>query len=1071
MTAKHKMLWGIIALLLPALWSRAPAEVSHEASSLADSALAQQWVQKADYFYQDARFDSARALYHTAAKYYRLKGLWKKAVGALLNEGTAWRYMEKYDSAFTAAQRAAVLIEKKLSASHPLLIRTYNLSGNCVMSQGQYDRALTYYQKALALCRTSNDSTNSNFADIYNNIALVYDYKGQPYKAINFHKKALKIRIKTFGPEHPDVGASYFNLASLYKNLGYLDIALTYIKKDLAINQKLYAADHIYIAQDYNSLGTIYMAKGQFNEALRYYNKALQIRLAKYGEASSETGMIYFNLGLLYSYLGDYAEARRYLERDLALNLKIFGAQHLYTAQDYQTLGTFFLNEKKYDPALKFYTKALYIFEQSLSDNIVDLADLCQNMGLAYFSKKKYDQAELFYRRALTLMQKQEGSNNLAMADLYANLGRLNTERNAYAKALRNYRKSLLIFQNLLGLFHFKTADAYLKIAHLYYQQSKTDSALYFIQQALHAVSPSYDYKIITRNPPLKALLIHRVSVLILKEKANIFKQKYAAVQHISFLETANHCYRLLVQIARKVRQNYLTEQSTFTLENELSDVYEQAIDNAYQLYLLSGKKQHLEEVFYFMEAGKAVTLLRSVRKARALHFSDIPDSLTKKENALGQNLNYYRTTLMNEKAKGYKADSLLLDYLQKRAFHLSLQYQSLLNVFEQNYPQYYSTMYQTNMPVVQEIQNILDDSTAVLEYFLGNYFVYITAIGHNSMTVIKQNIGSSFKQNVKQLLNAIKKIDKRDFIKFSNRLYFSLIEPVASRIEHKNRLIIIPDGELYYIPFEVLNKNPHKNNFSYAHFKYLIRKHALSYTYSAAFYLNSLSRKKRLAASRNFIGFAPVYDGTQRILSAVSPSRGHEKGMRPHVPKLLYTEEEVGTIANSFRSHHLSALVLYRSEATEQNFKSLISQYQYIHIASHAIINAQTPYLSRILFTHSNGGKEDDIFYSGEAYSLNLHARLLVLSSCQSGLGKLIKGEGFLAFTRGFLYAGADNMVVSLWRVFDKSTSFLMKAFYRNLLTGKNFARSLQMAKLSLLKNGDSAAPKHWAGFILIGE
>ena len=108
---------------------------------------------------------------------------------------------------------------------------------------------------------------------------------------------------------------------------------------------------------------------------------------------------------------------------------------------------------------------------------------------------------------------------------------------------------------------------------------------------------------------------------------------------------------------------------------------------------------------------------------------------------------------------------------------------------------------------------------------------------------------------------------------------------------------------------------------------------------------------------------------------------------------------------------------------------------------------------------------------YSDEIYNLNLNADLVVLSACESGLGKIVKGEGIIGLTRGFIYSGARNIVVSLWQVADKSTSELMIEFYRNILDGKSYSSSLREAKLKLIKDGTYSYPLEWSPFVLIGK
>ena len=166
------------------------------------------------------------------------------------------------------------------------------------------------------------------------------------------------------------------------------------------------------------------------------------------------------------------------------------------------------------------------------------------------------------------------------------------------------------------------------------------------------------------------------------------------------------------------------------------------------------------------------------------------------------------------------------------------------------------------------------------------------------------------------------------------------------------------------------------------------------------------------------------------------------------------------------------TSLGYFYSDATEKAFKSRIKNFDIIHIASHSFINEDQPQISGMVFAQptDSTNTEDGILYAGETYNLDLNADLVVLSSCESGLGKLISGEGMMALTRGFLYSGVANIIFSLWKIPDKPTSELMIEFYKQMLSGKSYSESLRQAKLNLIKNEITARPRSWASFILIG-
>ncbi len=169
-----------------------------------------------------------------------------------------------------------------------------------------------------------------------------------------------------------------------------------------------------------------------------------------------------------------------------------------------------------------------------------------------------------------------------------------------------------------------------------------------------------------------------------------------------------------------------------------------------------------------------------------------------------------------------------------------------------------------------------------------------------------------------------------------------------------------------------------------------------------------------------------------------------------------------------------IPAVVYFHKEANEENFINKVEDFNYIHIATHSFVNDKYPKLSGIAFSQpdtTQKDKEDGTLYAGETYNLNLsNTDLVVLSSCKSGLGKLIKGEGFLSLSRGFLYSGA-NIIFSLWNVQDEQTKDLMIQFYKKVLKKQEYAKALREAKLKLIKNPKTASPKYWAAWVLVGK
>jgi CHAT domain-containing protein len=236
-----------------------------------------------------------------------------------------------------------------------------------------------------------------------------------------------------------------------------------------------------------------------------------------------------------------------------------------------------------------------------------------------------------------------------------------------------------------------------------------------------------------------------------------------------------------------------------------------------------------------------------------------------------------------------------------------------------------------------------------------------------------------------------------------------------------------------------------------------------------------------------DWIAFAPVFSDDKTSgasLSARQMMQNDDKTRSflrngKYVAPLPGTEMEVNDIFKKFDFKHLKASVQLYGNANENFIKSAeLSKYKIIHFATHGFVNSEKPELSGILLMQDTLHGNDGILYSGEIYNLNLNADLVVLSACETGLGKIAKGEGVIGLTRALLYAGSRNIIVSLWQVSDASTKELMINFYDNLLIENkigtsrvSYSKHLQKAKLKLISEKKYSHPFFWSPFILIGK
>ena len=378
-----------------------------------------------------------------------------------------------------------------------------------------------------------------------------------------------------------------------------------------------------------------------------------------------------------------------------------------------------------------------------------------------------------------------------------------------------------------------------------------------------------------------------------------------------------------------------------------------------------------------------------------------------------------------------------------------------------------------TGKPIsITETQEMLpDNNTVMLEYSVGDSSSCLWAITKSSFRLFKISDRRSLQGQIESLRFSLSDPDRTNneyFIGSSNALYQLLLKPAEQYFTKRSKLVIIPDGILNYIPFEVLlteNKEADPET-PYSSLPFLIKKFPVSYGQSASVLKNLFSEHaEKMSDQRNarLVAFGdPYYEN----IGDTSPAK------RNNYKRLEYSGKEVQNIASFFKQGNTD--IFLRNEAKEGNVKKAgaLKKGNYLHFATHGYIDESKPELSSLVLAQNDDPEEDGFLNADEIYKLDLNADLVVLSACQTGLGKLVSGEGMVGLTRAFMYAGTPTVLVSLWSVSDVSTSTLMEEFYRNLIKKKlGKTEALRDAQLTMLGRKQFAHPFYWAPFVIIGD
>ncbi len=987
----------------------------------------------------------------------------------------------------------------------------YFKKGWSLYEAAQYDSSNKYYSKAKDIYEElskqyDQENTWVHLIQCSNMLGWILKLQGKYETSIQHLTFAIDIGLKKLGENHVDVAQSYNCIGSTYSSKGDYDKALEYFIKSLSIRYQLLGENSPQLAGNYNNIATIYLEKGDYNQALEYLQKALSIRRQALKKEDIEIAQYYNNIGIVYKGKGDYDKALEFYQKSLSIKLRTLGEEHILVANNYNNIGTIYSYKDDFDQAIKYYEKSLSIRIKLLGENHQDVAGSYINMGIIYWKKGDYDKALEIHQKSLTILLRLFGEDNNLVAQNYMYIGKTYNDKGDYDKALEYTQKSLSIRHRLFGEKNPDVAESYLNLAKIYERKQDFAVSLNYCQSSIIALVSQFKDQSIYNNPPLEGINSESYLLDALKLKAKIFSRisnqnKNSSELAKTNLETSLLTYQLVTELIDKMRTGYKAEGSKLFLGEQVSEIYDQAIRTSLKLYDITKAEKYKQQAFLFAEKGKSAVLHEGLMEVNAIQFAKLPSYLLEKEKQLKVDLAFYETQLQNEYQKPVSPtarqggkdsqDNIKISDYENRLFDLKNQYEKLISDLESNYPDYFNLKYQNRNVSVPEIQENLSGNTALIEYFVTDSTIFVFTILKDEFDVVPIKKPIDFSLLTKDFYSSIIKTETEKYITSANELSKLLITPVMDKIRVKEKLVIIPHDLLFKIPFETLFTSSQKKKITdYSKIDYLIKTFDVSYHYSSSLYIRSI--KKRMETNKNnleksFIGFAPVFakdDLSGYTLAGndlANLTTDYNELLRSTIvdgkrfDELKYSEWEVKSIFELFAAQkkNKNNSAYFYSDATEEAFKSSVNNYNIIHIASHSFINEIHPQISGVVFAQpiDTSFSEDGILYAGETYNLELNAGLVVLSSCESGLGKLVRGEGMMALTRGFLYSGADNIIFSLWKIPDKHTSELMIEFYKQMLAGKSYSESLKKAKLTLIKNESTARPRSWASFVLIGS
>ena len=814
------------------------------------------------------------------------------------------------------------------------------------------------------------------------------------------------------------------------------------------------------------NLGVLYSAKKDYEQQRSYYQQAYEAALQTHGWYSTQVADAYASLGAAYGRRNNWTNCILYLDTSL----------HIANRLNYQVgLSSGLLNISYAYAKKGDFTRAIRTQKQALaiSNSQEVYARGLNNLGTLYMDVEDYPQAMKYLKQALAIRREmhgagrsdsystrlniihaqfEQGHRDRALAGLEALMAEMDEleEPPAYLRKIAlNYKARMLLRS---GKQQAALSDINQAVGIQCRYMAVNSSSYYVKSQILHATG-QYAPALRAVDKGLAALLLHSEDSLdwrqlgsvehgrgLLVLKGVVLREQAKAQNKPHLLHQSMASFAVADSLVIHSRLSFASRASKERMMADAKPLYDEALNTLYELYRREPLPRYVAQAFRYMEKNKALSVLENLNEIHARAFHDIPAELVEQELKLREDIDYHRARLV------YAEDSLAVQDIEGRLNELRQEQQRLVRIIEKSHPRYYQTRLQLDVAELDTVrQELLYEGESMVEYYVSGDQLYAVLARRDSAFFAKLNapdLGRACIQYRKAL------IEQSDMsITFGHQLYKRLLAPLRQRIKG-DKLLIIPDEALHYIPFDPLvvdssREQPH----------YLLEDFSVRRLLSASTALQLRSFRGR-PASGKILALAPDFQqgkSTTREGSSLSPLPG--------------AQLELDSLTQSFDGYYLRG-----AAATEAVVKRCNGHRGVLHLATHTEIDNTLPTASRLLL--KGGPQQDGYLHAYELYRIALSAELAFLSACNTGYGTLKAGEGSVSLAHAFAYAGCPNLVMTLWPVRDRTAPTLVSAYYRFLQNGYDKAEAMRQAKLFYLKfEPVNRHPYYWSGFTYLGD
>lgn len=752
------------------------------------------------------------------------------------------------------------------------------------------------------------------------------------------------------------------------------------------------------------------------------------------------------NLGNVAILRESFAQGQSYLLQAKDLMTAAYGPSHPMVARCLHNLAS--IADKRHDwpSGERYLGQSLSLKQAVMGPNHPELITTLVNLGVNLLSQGRPVEAIPLLQRAEAISIATMGPENSQLRPILMDLATACAEAGSSQVASDYVLRCLAINAASLDGHHSDVAKTHLQAAEVYLILGDLRAARMHLELTAQAIG----YAGGGASPWSRIQAWEDLAGLL------DCKQRYYELM----VEQVPRCADSVGMVLRerlalseyRVTEPQWPEDRQFFVERAHS-LYEEALDFLYARDSMGA----VPMMFQIMERSKSRQLREAMLRDQAGHVAGVPDAVLAEE------------VILDEKIHALEKEQHALGVLDKsrrevdaRLHAARMEKLHWVGALRSAYPRYHRLRYQADVAGLRDVQQRLNADEALISYFEGARSLYISMVTQGVARVVRVRSPQGISQLLRDFRSGIEgyawrsQADPSQYARLSQQyvdaahgLYQLLLAPLGDSLPQ--RLIVVPDGQIHHLPFDALLTHRAGVATAYGSHPYVVRRHTVHYVHSATLMLE--------------LGNLVMPNGKPRIL-AVAPSFDPTRpavGDRVSFAPLRHNQEEAVAIQRIWRGD-----VLLGQAATRARFLAIVGNYDIVHLATHAQADDQEGDFSLIGFA---GSGDSSLVHNHDLYTLQLGARLVVLSACESASGELRRGEGLVSLSRGFLYSGVAATLTSLWAVDDRNSQFVMQRFHEELRQGKSKDDALRRAKLSMLEEEDTAHPYYWAGLVPIGD